>query len=319
MLRINPQIILGDKTFNFVTDVTIESSWELFTDTAIILLPNKFEQDGETITAGANNLFKRGDAVEIRLGYLPNKDLRFKGFISKILPDSPLRIECEDAMWLLKQKTVTKSFASVSLEALLDSIVPSTVPVVTNVTASQLGQFRIKRASIAQVLEELKKTYGLVSFVRDGTLQVGLAYPLTPTIHEVVFQESIINSNLEFRREEDVKIKVKGISILPNNTKIEIEEGDPDGEQRTMTYFNLSQTELARIVKDELPKLKYTGYEGDFETFGEPFIQHGDNITLKDKKFPERDGTYVVDSVTTTLSVTGGLRQVVGLGAIAAV
>ncbi len=319
MLRINPQIILGDKTFNFVTDVTIESSWETFTDTAVILLPNKFEQDGETITAGTDNLFKRGDKVEIRLGYLPNKELRYTGFISKILPDSPLRIECEDAMWLLKQITVTKSFKSVSLDDLLKSILPSTVPLQTNVTASQLGQFRIKRASIAQVLEELKKTYGLVSFVRDGTLQVGLAYPFIPaTVHEIIFQESIISSGLEFRREEDVKIKVKGISILPNNTKIEVEEGDPDGEQRTLTYFNLTKTELTNIVKRELPKLKYTGYAGSFETFGEPFIQHGDNIKLIDKKFPERDGTYVVDAAKTTLSVTGGLRQNVTLGAIAA-
>jgi len=319
MLGINPQIILGDKVFSFVTDVTIESSWELFTDTAVILLPNKFEQDGETITAGVDNLFKRGDKVEIRLGYKPNKDLRFTGFISKILPDSPLRIECEDAMWLLKQETITKSFKSVSLDDLLKAIIPSTVPFKTNITDSQLGQFRITRASIAQVLEELKKTYGLVSFVRDGTLQVGLAYPFIPaTVHEIRFQEDIISSDLEFRREEDVKIKVKGISILPNNTKIEIEEGDPDGEQRTLTYFNLSETELKRIVKDELPKFKFTGYEGTFEMFGEPFIQHGDNVKLIDKKFPERDGTYVVDSVNTTESVTGGLRQSVGLGAIAA-
>ena len=319
MLRINPQIKLGDKVFSFVTDVTIESSWELFTDTAVILLPNKFEQDGETITAGVNNLFKRGDIVEISLGYLPNLDVRFTGFISKILPDSPLRIECEDAMWLLKQKTVTKSFKSVSLDDLLKAVVPSTVTVQTNVTASQLGQFRITRASVAQVLEELKKTYGLVSFMRDGTLQVGLAYPFIPaTVHEITFQEDIISSDLEFRREEDVKIKVKGISILPNNTKIEVEEGDPDGEQRTLTYFNLTQTELIKIVKRELPKLKYTGYEGSFQTFGEPHIQHGDNIKLIDKKFPERDGTYIVDSVNTTLSVNGGLRQTVGLGAIAA-
>ena len=101
------EISIGAYRFNYVTDLRIKESWDTFTNTATIVLPNKFRDKNKTIVAGLNNVFKRGDRVEIKVGYFPTLQKRFMGFVSKIKPDSPLEIECEDRMWLLKQKNIS--------------------------------------------------------------------------------------------------------------------------------------------------------------------------------------------------------------------
>jgi len=62
-------------------------------------------------------------------------------------------------------------------------------------------------------------------------LYIGFASDATDTKEaEFKMEEVCINSNeLYYQREEDYTIKVKCISMLPDNTKLEAEAGDPDG------------------------------------------------------------------------------------------
>ena len=79
--------------FTYVKDLTIKTSWESFTDTAVIELPNNiFNRDNRTISS----VISVGDRVEIQLGYSPILVTRFKGWVSRIEPDSPAKIFCED-------------------------------------------------------------------------------------------------------------------------------------------------------------------------------------------------------------------------------
>ena len=103
MFRLISEITIGDFKFNYTTKVTINKSFDKMTDTATIEMPNKFLKDNKTITVGSNNVFKRNDPVTIKLGYFPNLKTEFEGFISKITPDSPLKLECQDRMYLLIQ------------------------------------------------------------------------------------------------------------------------------------------------------------------------------------------------------------------------
>ena len=41
MVRLTSEILIGDYKFDYVTEVEINSSWNEFTDTAIIKLPKK--------------------------------------------------------------------------------------------------------------------------------------------------------------------------------------------------------------------------------------------------------------------------------------
>jgi hypothetical protein len=313
MLRLKSKITINGLVFDFVNQIDISSSWELQTDRAVITLPARFILGGKTIVGGtANNIFKRGDSVKIELGYEPNLVTEFEGYISKIIPDSPLTIECEDLMWLLKQDTVTKSFQSTTLSNLLENTLPEGIQY--DAIEAELGQFRIVNVTVAQVLKKLKEVYGLVSWVRNGVLRVGLAaYPADAVESDILFQKNVVSQNLEYLREDDVKVKVKAISIQPDNKKIEVDVGDENGEQRTLTYYNLPEDELRAIAERELPKLKYEGYFGSFLTFGEPSIKHGDHVNLTDKKFPERSGKFLVNSVTKSFGL-GGYRQEVDLG-----
>lgn len=316
MNRLNSEITLGDNVARFVTEVSIESSWKTLTDTASIVLPKKITKNGEPIFIGDTGLFKKGDAVEIKLGYYPNLLTRFKGYIAGIVPDSPLQIECEDEMYLLKRKDITKSFKSVSLKDLLTEILKDT-GVSFEAVDAELGQFRITRATPAQVLEQLKKTYALQSFIKDGVLRVGLSfYPEEGNDVDIVIERDVIDpSSLEYKKEDDVRLKVKVISMLLNNKKLEVDVGDPDGEVRTLHVYNItSEKELKAIGERELPKFRYEGYFGSFETFLEPQIKQGDRINLGSKKFVERAGIYRVDDVDTTFGQGGG-RQIVQLGA----
>jgi hypothetical protein len=311
MRRPTCNISVANFEFDFLTELEIVSSWKTLTDTGTLKIPSKIKRGGESLVAGNNNLFKRGDRIEIELGYYPNSARSFTGFVSAILPGSPLVLQIEDDAYLFKQENVTTSYKDVTLKTLLTDLCPIDFVSVD----ANLGAFRISNANFAQVLAELKKTYGLVSWVRGSVLYCGLAYfPETSTAHELLFERDIIDSSLEYMREDDVKIKVKAISIAGDNTKIEVEVGDPQGAQRTLTYYGLSESDLRDTAERELPKLKYEGYRGDFLTFGEPLINHGDTVILKNLKFPERDGEYLVDEVVKTQGMSG-FRQRVTLGA----
>jgi len=261
MLRLISNITIGTKSFNYVNRLNVSSSWKQFTDTANIVIPNRFLKNGETIVAGSDNVFKRGDKVKIEIGYFDqdaeNKGLKtvFTGYVSRIKSGSPFEIGCEDEMFLLKQKTFTKSWKSVSLNELIADLVTD-IPF--ECVSAELGQFKITRVNVVQVLDELKKTYGLTSFIRGGKLFVGVPYSGAGVEHEFDFQKNIISSNLDFQRDDDVKIKVTAISMLPDNSKITVETGDSDGDNRTLTFYNLSKSELKNAADREIEKLKYT-------------------------------------------------------------
>jgi len=123
----------------------------------------------------------------------------------------------------------------------------------------------------------------------------------------------VIDNDLIWKNEDETKIKLKAISMLPDNKKIEIEVGDSDGEQRTAHYYDLTEKTLKTIAESEIKKFKFSGFRGGFTMFGSPRIKHGDVIVLKSYKLPERNGTYFVDTVETTFG-QNGFRQKIELG-----
>lgn len=336
MLRLQSLINIAGKEFDFITDIQISSSWERLTDTAVLTFPPKILQDEKNITVGEDIFVKRGDPIRIQLGYFPNLVTRFEGYVSRVIPGTPLVIECEDAAWLLKQQTLTFTKSEITLADMMDFVISEAVDksegdlkenlenlTIEVVADAKFNEFTLTRATPAQFLEALKREYGLYSYARDNTLYVGLAY-VPENAAQVSFSVddpnsgAVIESNLEYRREDDVKIKVTGISIQEDNSKIIIEKGDPDGAQKTLNFQYLDKDEVEAAVDRMLPLLKYEGFYGDFMTFGQPAVNHGDNVTLTDSKITEKTGTYLVDSVDIEFGVNNGYKQRIALGAIIA-
>lgn len=333
MLRPKYNIQIGNIAFDYVTELGIESSWEEFTDKVTLTLPNKLKFQGQAIvnnkTPLGESVFKRGDAVTITIGYFPNQVVRFTGFVSKIKPQSPLIIEAQDAMWKLKQLSHTLSFKQQKLRSLIDTITKDSsgnqvIPF--EVIDTTLGPFRISNASSAQILDKLKADpYSFFSYIRDGVLKVGLAFTAGAGKEQSFdFQRNIIDgSNLEFLRADDVKITVKAVNInranvqserfifFDNDGNITSTAKDPKvGETRTLFFYNTPISDIIEAAKRKLPELIYEGYRGSFLTFGEPVVQHGDIAVLKDRRFPERDGSYLIRRVNVTAGINGYRQEI---------
>lgn len=327
MLRPTCKISIGKETFGFVTECSIASSWKLYTDTAEMTLPHKFKKDDKVIFVGENNIFKKGDAVLIEAGYFPDKTKVFEGYVSGVKPGLPTSISMEDAAYLLKQNNITLSFKEVTLKQLLTACIEEAKKTATGYVLeglnrltveaidAKLGAFRLTNVNMINVLEELKKTYALTSYVRGNVLYVGLAYYGNGKKAAFSFRKNILNDeNLEYLKEEDRRIKVKAVSMLENNTKIEVEVGDPSGEQRTITKYNLTEKELKEVAEREISRLRYEGFSGTFTTFLSPVMEHGDEVELIDPVTPERNGVYLVEAVEINIGINGYF-QTITLGA----
>ena len=118
---------IGNYTFDSLHDVEITKSVEALSDTAVIKLPSRFKvrQNGQELFT--EEALKVGDKVIISLGYQDKyAGVEFTGFVKKISPKIPLVIECEDAMWLLRRNSITKSFENTTMKEILKEVVKGT-------------------------------------------------------------------------------------------------------------------------------------------------------------------------------------------------
>jgi len=317
MLRLDSEIKLNTQIFTFCHEVTIDSSYDNLLDSGKIIIPKRIryvDQDGQdvpNITRGTNALFKAGDAVEVSVGYNANITKFFTGFIKSVKTKFPILFEVEDQVYKLKKNRLNLSLDNPKLSELLKKIIPEGIAY--EITAEQnLGQFRIKNASTAAVLDELRKNHGIFSFFRDGVLYVGLS--VNPSLQKVNRFEfntpSLINGDsLKFIDESERKIKVICKSIDNKNNTLEATAGDEDGETRTLYFNNYSLTDLQATADRLKDELKYSGYEGNFTTFVSPLVNHGDIVELVNRTIPEQSGAYLVTRVLTRFGYNTGGRQ----------
>lgn len=317
MKRTTPQIQIGSYQFNVVDAVTVESSWNFHEDTATITLPRRLLTQGSLSNTDAPDLssvIKVGDKVKIELGYDFDFQTEFEGYVKSIAPEVPVKIECEDAMWLLKQTNLKNAWRKVSLSELLQFIVPSGITFET-VGEVNLGKFRVDGVSAYDILKKIREVYGLASYMRGTKLVVGFPYQEQPQNIKVNMQELDDNqTDLAFRRADQVKVKFKAISIQADGSKIEVELGDSDGQLRTITLpVGLSESEIRKVGEERMKLYKFDGYEGSLITFGEPWSRHSDTVTITDDLYPDREGTYRIDTVKVDFG-GNGYRRALTLG-----
>jgi len=306
----NSNITIGKLTFNnLVNSVTIESSWKFMTQRATIRLPRL-----KKLLTEDKYKINVGDVVTINIGYDDRMRTEFTGYVSEVAPRSPIEIKCEDEMWKMKRDVVTKSWASVKLKDVILYLFPDAdVSAVQDIT---LSNFRIDHVSRAKAMEKLKDETELAMYFRNGVLFCGLPYTETGLATVVYdFQKNISKDegkkSLTFLTKESVKLKVRAISMLPDNKKLEVELGDEDGNTTTLHYYNIrTKDELQKLAAAKINKLKYDGYRGSFHSFGLPYATHGMIADLRDANYPERAGKYFIDEVVTQYDKSGFDREI---------
>jgi hypothetical protein len=279
------------------------------------------------------------------LGYNGQLREEFRGYVRRILPNTPLSIECEDATFLIRRKRFNKSWEKVTLKSVLEEILRGTgITLETKYLPSiTFHGFYLRNVNGAMALQKLKDDFGLtIYFSSFKKLFVGLSYD-TPDATVVKYEIGVntIDNDLERQDSADVQMRVKAIAILPDNSRLETEVGDgakPDrkdsrrkppkspngglsngdfsaeggGEVRTVHFYNVRTfADLEKLALEELRKFKATSFKGGFTTFLKPFIAVGNVVKLYDPHYPQRgDGDYLVDKVTTTFGTNGGRRKV---------
>lgn len=300
--------------FPYHHEVTVDRSYDVQTQVAKIILPRNINvPKGLSLYTGDNPIMMRGDIIEISAGYHPNMEVVFKGYISRVDSKIPVTILCEDEMFQLKQQkspSFTLDDNVSTLKEVLSKAGISTQYEVEQISAN-LGKFRTQRKpSKAFVLQALRNIYGLYSYFVDKILYVGLASWGNGKEHEIVFERDVYDTELQFLRADDVKMQIKGILVKSDNTRVEKEYGDVDGDVRTVYHYGEKEADLDATCERFLKRAKYSGYYGTFTTRLEPIMTHGDVVNMKSYKDPSRDGKYLVKSVTLTIGVNGGKQKV---------
>ena len=161
-----------------------------------------------------------------------------------------------------------------------------------------IGQYRV-------TADTFERTFGTVERSRWGAVVIRIEDDEPVLYSGVLFERGkspkqvfatglnlIDDTQLKVQNAADVKIKVKAVSLMPNNKKIRVEVGDTDGETRTLHTYNKQEAELKAWAKQELERLKRDGLVGSFTTFGAELVDKLDNVGIKIDG--ERKGVYQV-------------------------
>lgn len=313
MFRLCAKIeIKGDRawSFDFVNAVEITRDTEKLTTEAKIIMPKKVKWDkADKIPV------KRGDSVKISLGYDDNLQTAFVGYVRDVGFKTPIVITCEDEMFKLKQvPTKKKAYRSVSLETLLKD---QGISYRLNIMGEQaLGAYRVTADTVAALLGKLSEQ-GIRSFFRyeNGApvLYCGVLFE-RDTRPAQVFKTGlniISDQSLQQQKAENMRLRVKAVSLMPDNKKIKVEVGDADGEHRTLHTYNKTESELKAWAEQEIKRLKRDGLTGSFTTFGHTLVDCLDAIGIVIDGV--KSGVYQVKKNIVKYG-DGGYRQEITLG-----
>lgn len=293
-----------------VTAVEITRDTEKLTDECRITLPKKVKWDGEPDIP-----VRRGDRVSVSLGYDGELQAAFSGYVRDVGFKTPIVLVCEDEMFKLKQQSAQKkAYRNVDLETLLkDQGIGCEIRVFGE---QRLGQYRVTADTVASLLGKLQQQ-GIRSFFRteDGqpVLYCGVLFERETSPSQVFATglNIIDDQSLEQQQADTMRLRVKAVSLMPDNKKVKVEVGDADGELRVLHTYNKTESELKAWAEQEVKRLKRDGLTGSFKTFGYRLVDKLDVIGMKIDG--EKKGCYQVKKNVIKYD-TGGFRQEITLG-----
>lgn len=310
MLNMNYDIQLGKYKVAHLLSCEVRKSAGKLSDTATIKLTGMAY--GKALAVESK--IKRGDEVNIRLGYNENLQQEFQGFISSITTDNTIVIECEDGMFLMRKPVSNKQYKQIEAAAVVEDVAGQiggfSVVKGAGVSDVKYDKFTISNATAYEVFEKIKSDTGLHIFVKGKTLHIHLKYTYKEGEVTFDFSHNVESSTLKYISAPDKKVQVEAVGIDRANKKTAVVVGTAGGDKITVHRYNISdRAALQAIALEEEKKHRYTGYEGDLTTWLFPYCTYGYSATVRDTDYPNRQGTYYVEAVTTAFSSGGGKRK----------
>jgi hypothetical protein len=310
------KITIGDIVFYSVNDVVIKQSIHSIAQTASIRIPlsARLHKEGQQTRVEAAKVFKVGDGVSIELGYNGKLYPEFNGYVTSITYGTPLTIECEDHCYILRKRKITESRENIKLKEVIDLCLGGLYQVEGDVPDMVINNFTVSDDSAINILQSIKNDYGLgIFFTPQAKLYTGLIYGYRSGNVKYNFHKNINprRNELKYLSEEDVKIKISAKSWKKDGGLIEASVGDDDGQVRTLWFYDIEDVnELKNRATAEISKYKYNGYSGYFHSMLEPYAEIGMIAEITDPDFPERGGSYYIESIETRFGVNGASRKI---------
>lgn len=326
---LNSIIKIGDfKPFRGLHEVVVKKSIRNFNDTAIIKLPASSvvvdKKQNETKSVDTAKAFKRGDKVNVQLGYNGQMREEFEGFIARINKSTPCEIECEGYAFQLRGKQVNKVWKNATLSEVLKEIVSGTDIIIDpNIDDINVDVIQLIKKSGFEALTELgKQLKGAVAFWFDkNILFAGLA----------LTQMSERNRN----NKPDVKFKI-GYNVVRENQMKERLAGDNQYEVELVYKEKDGKKNIAKVgvpnsnsirkniqaVKDNEWRQKmaaemeqrenYSGFDGKITAFLQPYCKPTQKMNIEDPRYSERSGNYLIESTELKFGRSGA-RRIIGI------
>jgi hypothetical protein len=315
MYNLSSNIVIGNYDFK-VHELRIKKSLHSYMDTAIIKLPTSARcknKDGSiTQSIATAKYFAVGDKVVIDLGYDGKLKNEFTGFVSRINFTTPLEIECEGYAWQLRQKSFKGSFKKITVKELLEQLIVGTDIVLDKEMDKfeiPITNFTIPEQPILGILDYLKEHCMCSIFFKNNILFCGLSYQKKGNVVKHTLGYNVIkDGNLKERKANEVNVIVNISSEKSDGTKAKISSGDAGGKVINKKTIVTDEGVLKMMADKKLATYSFDGYEGKITTFLIPYCEPLDESELKDNKYAERTGKYVIDATEVIYNRSGGRR-----------
>ncbi len=307
--KISWQIYIGGYRLGLLESVEVHKSVDLLADTCVLKLPGSVFNH----TLKVEDKIKPGDKVKVQLGYDDNLKTEFEGYLQRVdTDDGSLTLNCEDDLYLLRKAVKNKEFKKVGIKEIAQYLINETgVALKLNVTLPIMyDKFVIHAANGYDVLKKLQdETKGNI-YIREGVLNI---HPLYTEKHGYVaysFQKNIESNDLKYRTKSDRKVEVIVESTDAKGNKVEERFGSSGGEKITIDAPGIDKPSMKQKAENEHRLRSYDGYEGSITGWLIPFAEPGMTASVKDDDYPQKDGSYYITAVTTTVNSSGGARKV---------
>jgi len=303
-------ITVGGCKVGMLDSVEIHKSVELLADTATITLPGA--QYNEVLEV--EDKIRRGDAVSVKIGYEESGLVEeFRGWLQRIGTDGgKITLTCEDDLFTFRKELANEVLQNVTLTSLLEKVI-SGIGADYKVECSYewtYTKFVINAATGYDVLKKVQEECGADIYLQDGVLHIHPPGEVVGEERLYDFSVNVENVDLVYRKAEDKKIKVVVKALMPDGTVKELETGSTGGDKVEVKCPTSDEASMKARGELEVKRRSFDGYDGSIETWLIPECKPGDTATLRDREYPEKDGTYFVRSVTTTFGKDGGRRKI---------
>ncbi|MBM9499368.1 hypothetical protein JWG44_03795 [Leptospira sp. 201903071] len=320
MLTLIQELEISNTKFPAVTEVTLESSREIPTDTLIVKLPKYKNLKKDSITKFAKVTWKAGYS---KYGLIPE----FNGYVLEISPKIPLELKCVDPFFFCQRKIMDRDYHQKPLMTFLkDCIHPQIKADITIVVRDsdikQVVDITCSKKTARYALSILKKEYGVDIFFHDWKMIVQKAY-----VHPNLSIQS--NSKNKNKSSEKYPIFQFGFNIIedeliPKENKpfqIIVRGENPktgqtykgthgSGEARYFEIDGLDSQEAVKRAKEIYNEKCGSGFDGKFVTFGFPSVTHSQIINVQDLEDSSRSAKTFVNKVIKKFNINGYRQEI---------